>query len=97
MKVKHTSGQWTATKENKNFLIMSGRVYIGSVSSSDMIMSEAEANAKLIANAPDILKALKTCESITDRCNNAMLPQHVQELLTSLNDTMKKAIKQATN
>jgi hypothetical protein len=59
MKTKHTVGQWTATKENKNFVIMSERVYIGSVSSSDMIMSEAEANSKLISSAPNLLHALQ--------------------------------------
>jgi hypothetical protein len=59
MKTKHTDGQWTVAKENKNFLIMSERVYIGSVSSSDMIMSKAEANAKLISSAPNLLHALQ--------------------------------------
>ncbi len=59
MKTKHTDGQWIASKENKNFVIMSERVYIGSVSSSDMIMSEAEANSKLISSAPNLLHALQ--------------------------------------
>jgi hypothetical protein len=59
MRTKHTNGQWTAEKINKNYMILSDRMYIGSVSSSDVGNEQAEANAKLIASAPDMLKFIQ--------------------------------------
>lgn len=59
MRTKHTQCQWKTEKENKNYLILSDRMYIGSVSSSDVGNEQAEANAKLIASAPELLEALE--------------------------------------
>ena len=60
MRTKHTNGQWTAEKENKNYSIFSDKMYIGSISSSDVESEQAEANTKLIASAPELLEALQS-------------------------------------
>jgi hypothetical protein len=103
--LKHTQGryQWEArdletTKpfiscENKN----GATEFICHIDVNFKDRKEVNANAKLIEQAPNLLNAAILCESITEKCNNAMLPQHVQELLKSLNDTLKEAINKAIN
>jgi hypothetical protein len=59
MKTKHTTGQWIIEKENKNYAILSNRMYIGNISSSDVGSEQSQANAKLIASAPELLEALQ--------------------------------------
>ena len=101
--LKHTAGQWIANKSTDDMIIRQGEngFVIAEVTSgvSHFINNkkEAEANRTLIAAAPTLLNAAILCENITDKCNNAMLPQHVQELLKSLNDTLKAAINKAIN
>lgn len=56
---------------------------------------QAEANAALISAAPDLLAAAKSCQFMADNCNNAMLPDSVQELLKAIETTLSKAIKKA--
>ncbi len=102
METKHTKGKWVKRNGDSDcrFDILGEfgtNKTIATIPSKCFVSDEeAEANAKLIASAPKLLQTLLTCESITDRCNNAMLPQHIQELLASLNSTMKQAINEAT-
>lgn len=60
------------------------------------LTEQDEANAKLICAAPTLLNTIERCEFITDRCNNAMLPQHIQDLLKTINKELNDAINAAT-
>ena len=97
----YTTGQWSIQENsaNRNLRVIDNakRIVADCYSFSEAIPQlEAEANAKLIASAPILLDAAILCESITDRCNNAMLPKHIQVLLSSINETLKEAINKAT-
>lgn len=61
------------------------------------LTEQDKANAQLIAAAPELLKAAILCRDIADRCNNAMLPDHIQELLKSIETALTEAINKATN
>lgn len=100
MNTEHTKGTWEAEYcLDQSIIIMANETPIAMLQSEEEegITDEMVANSKLIASAPELLKALVLCESITDKCNNAMLPQHIQELLKSINETMKQVINKATN
>lgn len=58
---------------------------------------EVEANARLIAAAPELLEAAQKIAELSDRCNNAMLPRAVQDLLIHIEKLSKSAIDKATN
>jgi len=55
--MKHTKGKWTAFTDNANgFGVTNGDTVIAVAGESDLPKNEA--NANLIASAPDMLKAL---------------------------------------
>jgi|TARA_R100000808_G_scaffold12357_1_gene30805 hypothetical protein len=69
--MKHTKGQWEVSKTGASVNIKSGDVWIAGIHNQDTMTegksivdkdcydtSETEANANLIASAPDMLKAL---------------------------------------
>jgi hypothetical protein len=65
MKFKGTKGNWTfldnpipRSKKSPEFLLKSESHYLGSIWSQDMEIEEAEANAKLISCAPEMLESL---------------------------------------
>ena len=87
MRTKHTNGQWTAEKINKNYMILSDRMYIGSISSSDVESEQAEANAQLIASAPELLEALLAVQKDLEQFS--LLPS-TENLI---NNAILKAIK----
>lgn len=64
MENKHTPGEWRTsyTRDGKAILINKGRV--AEVYSDDIDEDEAEANARLIAAAPDLLGALEAVKFI---------------------------------
>jgi len=97
MKPNHTPGPWTAVKLSEGWAIKQKELPAGF---SDRIAElreypQMEANALLIAAAPDLLKAAISCQIMADRCNNAMLPDSVQELLKAIETTLSNAIKNA--
>jgi type II secretory pathway component PulL len=103
MESKHSEGQWTLERSKKGYYMhvnADGWNKLAKVvvrmEDKDDDNEEGAANAKLIVAAPDLLKTLVSIESITDRCNHAMLPDHIQELLRSLNNMSKDAIQKAT-
>lgn len=62
MKAQHTPGPWMATVGNRGTLcVISGDAWIcGELSNGNgEVPGEAEANARLIASAPELLSALK--------------------------------------
>lgn len=83
MKAKHTTGEWTLRRgindirSKDNYII----AQIGSANNND---EEAEANAKLIAASPELLKQLKTALWILE-----------QNEITQGQDQIRNAIKRA--
>jgi len=70
MKGKYTTGPWTYRLDviNKSFYIeteyMSHQnTFIGDIGGGLQTQEEIEANAQLVANAPDLLKALEECRA----------------------------------
>ena len=98
MNTKHTPGPWRENSQGDSEYIFS-EVYgaIAIIPHGGIHRDEHKANAKLIAAAPDLLKAAISCRDIADKCNHAMLPGHIQELLKHIETTLTEAINKATN
>ena len=95
MKTKHTQGEWVLNSDNT---ITSGETHIARTSLGKsgipyiQIREEEQANAKLIASAPDLLQTL-------ERFSKAIFPNLTKEgeaLLKIYQDLAKAAIKKAT-
>lgn len=60
---RHTPGPWSTaewpSREKDYIRVFAGTTYVGSVGNSDDPFERTEANARLIAAAPDLLAALK--------------------------------------
>jgi len=109
MKPNHTPGPWTVDEcpdANGNLTIRqadggpNGNTEYGPIGCAyslrgDDSSIEQIANALLIAASPDLLKAAISCQFMADKCNNAMLPDSVQELLKAIETTLSNAIKNA--
>jgi len=86
MKTKHTPGPWEIEPHStidKEFNVGPGI----SVDYDDVDHAEQDANAKLIAAAPDLLEALNYCISVFDAQLDQKEPYYIQAV---------KAIKRAT-
>lgn len=60
METKHTQGEWKVSPANKTRVLVDRDILISDARVTIPIgREEAEANAKLIAAAPDLLEALK--------------------------------------
>ena len=73
---KHTKGPWSAIKPHGNNVgmrIFSEDLYLGFVGNSDRDQEWAEANARLIAAAPDMYEALQLALPLLVRCNEITL------------------------
>jgi len=103
--MKHTKGNWKITKvknhehhllyckiaSNNGHLGFAG-VYGDNVKIPD---EECEANAKLIAAAPELLEALKAIDERLENCSNS--PICADEIYDSFyKDIVQQAIKKAT-
>ena len=89
--MKHTQGEWTIENPRGTHHIKCEGKEIARVTGVNKTFDckKAEANAKLIASAPDLLKALKTClHTLRNTVNNGDADNTI--LLT------EKAIKKAT-
>jgi hypothetical protein len=93
METKHTQGEWKVKQEDRFLLILSNNEnQIADVTIPldfrDMdFREECEANAKLIASAPDLLEAL----ILADKLINGFIPAKSKDSLT-----IKNAINKAT-
>lgn len=91
MKNKFTKGEWgycpklTASENHKGFNLFTRDtdIYLGDIYPVDADGTEGEANAKLIAAAPDLLEALMAVVAVADRKTDEF-------------DKAKAAIKKAT-
>lgn len=100
---KHTPGPWKIGGDNKTLVHGNDKLMVLAECKHTHIVKEwcrpietAQANARLIAAAPELLRAAKDCQNLSDRCNNAMLAQSVQDLLKAINETLTTAINKAT-
>ena len=69
---KHTPGPWSVKKHFSEWLIGDGNYLIATTAGSPAHLGRASAerdaaNARLIAAAPDLLKALEDCVAVMDR------------------------------
>ena len=72
MGYKHTPGPWSVKKHFSEWLIGDGNYLIATTAGSPAHLGRASAerdaaNARLIAAAPDLLKALEDCVAVMDR------------------------------
>jgi hypothetical protein len=98
--MKHTKGEWVAIKAKSASNVWTIKNitgdYVGLFSGEvkrPALMKEAirqsEANAKLIAAAPDLLEALQAAKDYFDVCDKNCIPLDLQRQI-------KSAIKKAT-
>lgn len=96
MKTKHTSGKWMIDFPTlTEMTICTEEMNICTVLCIDISEEEAEANAKLIAAAPDLLKSLNDLIAKTSPIIYKMGVKKGFDELLALEDA-KKAIKKAT-
>jgi len=62
IEAKHTPGPWTA----KGQYVFAGPDCIGICDTDNASVERCEANARLMAAAPDLLEALRTCIAMID-------------------------------
>lgn len=81
---QHTSGPWSTaewpSREKDYIRIFAGTTYVGSVGNSDDQFERTEANARLIAAAPDLLAA---CEAVISAGESENLPTTVYDAVES--------------
>lgn len=78
MNAKHTPGPWTVSHPAISFQITAGKIHVADafakvsagISDKYILESEAEANARLIAAAPDLLDACKQAVKRYCGCHN---------------------------
>lgn len=96
MKTKHTKGEWKVETQpllrpkgcTKYYITSNnGELLITEFTRVDYLKDEAEANAKLIASAPDLLEALIKLYGAIDSCID-LTPELIKDC--------KNAIKKAT-
>lgn len=105
--MKHTQGNWIATKKEFNYIIHSNQSNNGSLAivgtglynSNPLLHNEAEANARLMAAAPELLEALKNLLGIVRTLEMdsliKTLPNEYRNLLSAYKLDANKAINKA--
>lgn len=96
MSAKHTPAPWTAKNDGRNIISIQHSnndpgaisMTLAKVTARMTWRSQAEANARLIAAAPDLLEALKACDE-------AMSYMSEYDIPITLQDMVKAAIAKA--
>ncbi len=100
MKTKHTTGLWTFSKQDSNMYSIDGSrstpvAMINPFNRDWLSEDEIEANAKLIASAPELLKSLELAWSllIKDEVQNTGVIRRAwnNTLMDQISNTIKKA------
>lgn len=93
---KHTPGPWNiGTKNGARVWSENGETLIADADASESLRKEIKkANARLIAAAPELLKALTKLLDMHERCDAGFAP-HV-ELRFAIRDMARAAIAKAT-
>jgi hypothetical protein len=94
MEFKGTKGEWkiTGTREQRTMINGSSIDVWWNLTSSDVLEDEGKANAKLIAAAPDLLKA---CIHALEMCEDRVTP--TKNDLTIMAGRLKAPINKALN
>jgi|LakMenEpi03Aug12_release.lakeMendotaPanAssembly.Ray.scaffolds.fasta_scaffold4157269_1 nucleoside phosphorylase len=88
METKHTQGEWFVSNHNNELKVRARNTMMGTVCTINTLFEdEAEANAKLIANAPDMLSVLR----------EAVDHAHVYDTNPALVELFEAVIQKATN
>lgn len=96
MSAKHTPGPWTAQNDGRDIISIQHNnndpgaisMTLAKVTARMTWRSQAEANARLIAAAPDLIEALKACDE-------AMSYMSEYDIPITLPDMVKAAIAKA--
>ncbi len=88
METKHTQGEWFVSNHNNELKVRARNTMMGTVCTINTLFEdEAEANAKLIASAPDLLEALEAARKL--------IHQERKDALT-VGEIIQQAIDKAT-
>jgi nucleoside phosphorylase len=88
METKHTQGEWFVSNHNNELKVRARNTMMGTVCTINTLFEdEAEANAQLIANAPDMLSVLR----------EAVDHAHVYDTNPALVELFEAVIQKATN
>jgi len=91
MTTKHTPGPWFCDErsdgDSKRYVLSESAPFPGSVAFVCLDISEAEANARLIASAPDLLDALEYIYNANRPTSYAYMPE-LHELTSAQFDAL---------
>jgi len=102
MKTKHTNGQWYVLPHSKQIYIAVQDEVIATINSLRITQGESEANAKIIAAAPNMLEALEEMVRLQDiylpKDYDHIKAEHHDEMVALVRALrqMEQAIKRAT-
>jgi hypothetical protein len=101
MESKHTAGNWLHNKDNSITSNSHERILIAQICSANNNEEEAEANARLIAAAPDMLNALieakKLLESVRHRMPKSIRNTETFHFENILANVIGKTIHKVTH
>ena len=104
MKVKNEGPDGLSLWDSSRCMGLVGRKirFFTPISESDLSLEEMKFACLVIENfdlfdesteaEKELRDAAEKARNIADRCNNAMLPDHIQELLKSIQDTLDAAL-----
>lgn len=96
--IKHTGGNWKVFDSEARGLCVVNEKYTSDICRVETLIprEEAEANAKLIASAPQLLEHLESALTAIEIAINATPSGEFRNTLTELNIQSRLAIQKAT-